>query len=341
MPPVPDRSNVEGNRAAEKNCSPAEELRARLEKHQVAIYLGAIAVGTLAGVSLPTAGALEAAINPALGFMLFVTFLQVPVAELGSALRNTRFLVALLSVNFVVMPAVVAVLVQLLPDDPMLRLAVLFVLLTPCIDYVVTFTHLGRGDARLILAATPALLLMQMALLPAYLHLLLGGKASGLVHPEPFIHAFVWLIALPLLLAAAAQLWAARTERGNRVTAALGVLPVPATAVVLFLVLAAVTPQIGAAAGAALTAAPIYLAYAVVAPVLGWIVARIGRLDPGAARAVAFSAATRNSLVILPLAFAVPGGVPLVPAVVVTQTMIELVSELVYVRWIPRLSPSA
>ena len=55
---------------------------------------------------------------------------------------------------------------------------------------------------------------------------------------------------------------------------------------------------------------------------------------------MAFSAATRNSLVILPLAFAVPGGVPLVPAVVVTQTMIELVSELVYVRWIPIMAGS-
>ncbi|MBC7103271.1 MAG: hypothetical protein H5U13_08645 [Parvibaculum sp.] len=119
---------------------------------------------------------------------------------------------------------------------------------------------------------------------------------------------------------------------------ALGLLPVPATALVLFLVLAAVMPQIEQAAGAALTAAPIYLAYAVVAPVFGWLVARTGRLDVGGMRAVAFSAATRNSLVILPLAFAVPGGVPLVPAVVVTQTMIELISELVYVRWIPRLS---
>lgn len=96
-------------------------------------------------------------------------------------------------------------------------------------------------------------------------------------------------------------------------------------------------PQIGEAAIAALTAAPIYLAYAVVAPVLGYLVARAGGLDAGGTRALAFNAATRNSLVILPLAFAVPGGVPLVPAVVVTQTMIELMSELIYVRWIPRL----
>ncbi|MHA7882070.1 arsenic resistance protein [Nitratireductor rhodophyticola] len=319
-----------------------KQIRVVLEERQVTIYLGAIVIGALAGFGLPNAGMLEAAINPSLAFMLFVTFLQVPLAELGSALRNTRFLGVLLATNFVLMPAVTALLVQLLPDEPMLRLAVLFVLLTPCVDYVVTFTHLGRGDARLLLAATPALLLVQMALLPVYLRLLLGSDASGLVRPAPFLHAFLWLIAVPLLLAAALQLWAARTETGERALTALGLLPVPATALVLFLVLAAVMPQIGEAAGAALTAAPIYLAYAVVAPVLGWIAARSRRLDPGAARAVAFSAATRNSLVILPLAFAVPGGVPLVPAVVVTQTMIELASELVYVRWIPRLvaSPS-
>ena len=314
------------------------QVRAVLEERQVAIYFVAIAIGALVGFTVPNAGALEVAINPALASMLFVTFLQVPLAELGTALRNTRFLGALLLTNFLVMPVVTAVLVQLLPDDPMLRLAVLFVLLTPCIDYVVTFTHLGRGDARLLLASTPALLLLQMLLLPAYLRLLLGGDASDLVRAAPFIHAFIWLIAVPLLLAAVVQGWAARMASGERTSTVLGLLPVPATALVLFLVVAAVMPQIGGAAGAALAAAPIYVAYATFAPVLGWLVARSLRLDTGAARAVAFSAATRNSLVVLPLAFAVPGGVPLVPAVIVTQTMIELMTELVYVRWMPRLS---
>lgn len=318
-----------------------QRVRAVLDERQVTIYLGAIAIGMLAGFCIPKVGALEIAINPALAFMLFVTFLQVPLAELGSALRNTRFLGVLLAANFILMPAVAALLVQLLPDEPMLRLAVLFVLLTPCVDYVVTFTHLGRGDAKLMLAATPALLLLQMMLLPVYLRLLLGSGASDLVQPEPFVQAFAWLIAVPLLLASAVQFWAGRTTTGKFASMALGLLPVPATALVLFLVLAAVMPQIEQAVGAALTATPIYIAYAVIAPVLGWMLARGCRLDVDAARAVAFSAATRNSLVILPLAFAVPNGVPLLPAVVVTQTMIELLSELIYVRWIPRLSASS
>ncbi len=49
----------------------------------------------------------------------------------------------------------------------MVRLGVLLVLLTPCIDYVARFLTLGRADAKLLLAATPALLLPQMALLPS------------------------------------------------------------------------------------------------------------------------------------------------------------------------------
>lgn len=44
---------------------------------------------------------------------------------------------------------------------------------------------------------------------------------------------------------------------------------------------------------------------------------------------------------ILPLALAVPGGVPVVPAILLTETIIELMSELVYVRWIPRLPAGA
>ena len=57
----------------------------------------------------------------------------------------------------------------------------------------------------------------------------------------------------------------------------------------------------------------------------------------GANRAVAFSAATRNSLVVLPLALAVPGATPVLPAIVLTQTLVELVAELIYVRVIPKL----
>jgi arsenite transporter len=47
-----------------------------------------------------------------------------------------------------------------------------------------------------------------------------------------------------------------------------------------------------------------------------------------------------NSLIMLPLAFAVPDGLPLVPVIVIAQTLIELLSELGYVCFIARLGRS-
>lgn len=312
-------------------------LRETLETRQVAIYIGAVVVGGLVGALLPGAGALEPAINPALALMLFVTFLQVPVAALGQALRNLRFLSVLLGVNFIVVPLLVAVLIQFTPADPLVRLGVLFVLLCPCIDYVVTFAHLGRADARLLLASTPVLLIGQMIALPVYLRLFLGEDAGRFVQAGPFLHAFLWLIVIPLGLAIICQIWGGRRSAGEKAISALGLLPVPATALVLFIVVAAMLPQLDAAIPAALAVLPIYVAFAVLAPIAGWLVARCARLDAEAGRAVAFSAGTRNSLVVLPLALAVPGAVPILPAVIVAQTLVELVAELVFVRTLRRL----
>lgn len=310
-------------------------LRETLENHQVRIYFGAVVLGMIAAVTLNGTTALEVGINPALAFMLFVTFLQVPLAELRLAFSRFRFLGVLLLTNFVVVPVLVGGLVQYLPPDPMIRLGVLMVLLAPCIDYVVTFSHLGRADARLLLAATPALLIVQMMMLPVYLGFFLGPEAGSLVKAGPFVHAFVWLIAVPLVFAALVQFWATRSAAGARAFSVLGLLPVPATAFVLFVVVAAVLPQLGPALDDTFRVVPIYVAYAVLAPLAGWGMSRLFRLDAPAGRAVAFSAATRNSLVVLPLAFAVPGAVPLLPAIIVTQTLIELVSELAYIRLAP------
>jgi len=315
-----------------------EHFKAKLEARQVGTYFLAMASGALFGVFAPGAQTLQAALTPALAIMLFATFLQVPLAQIGVALRNVRFLGVLVLINFVAIPVVVAGLIQLLPDDPMLRLAVLLVLLTPCIDYVITFTHLGGGDARSLLAMTPALLMLQMLLLPVYLGLLLDDAVAPLVAAAPFVHALIGLIAIPLLLAAGVQALSRKTDTGRRLLDGLNLLPVPATAWVLFLVLASVMPHVGLAQDAALRAAPIYLVFAVMVPLVGGLVARSLRLDAPAARAASFSAAYRNSLVILPLAFAVPGGVPLLPAVILTQTIVELCLLPVYIRWIPRFT---
>lgn len=310
-------------------------MRDFFERHQVWIYFVCIALAAAAASIIDGTEHLEPAINPALAFMLFVTFLQVPMKEIGRSFKEARFLGALLVSNFVAIPILAYLLSTFVMGDALLRLGILMVLLTPCIDYVITFAHLGKADARLLLASTPVLLLAQMALLPLYLTVFLGGDAAELVSIGPFIEAFVLLIVLPLLLAAGAQLWAGRHTSGQAVTAVLGILPVPATAIVLVLVVAATFPVIGQASNQALSALPIYLAFAVVAPIAGWIVGSIFGLNARAVRAVCFSSSTRNSLVVLPLALAIPGAVPVLPAVIVTQTLVELIAELIYVRVLP------
>lgn len=77
------------------------------------------------------------------------------------------------------------------------------------------------------------------------------------------------------------------------------------------------------------------------APAIGWGMGRLWRLPAGQARAISFSAATRNSLVVLPLGLAIPGAVPVVPAVILAQTLVELLCELLYVRLLPRLGAAS
>lgn len=321
------------------NTSRIASMREWLEHRQIALYMAALACGALVGWLRP--GTMPAAlIDPAIALMLYVTFLQVPMRELWRGWAQGRFLLALLLANFVLLPLVVWVLAQALPaahpQVELMRLGLLLVLLAPCVDYVVTFAHLGRADARLLLAATPLLLIAQMLLLPLYLHLMLGEGAAQRVQAGPFVHAFIWLIAVPLLLAALTQWAAARHAVVQRMSDALGLLPVPATALVLFVVVAALLAQLGPAREAVWRVAPLYVLFAAVAPLVGWAVARALRLPAPAGRAVAFSAGTRNALVVLPLALAVPGGDALLPAVVLTQTFVELLAELVFVRVIAR-----
>jgi arsenite transporter len=49
--------------------------------------------------------------------LLYVTFLQVPIAELARSLRDGRFPAAALVVNFAVVPLIVATMFTFLPGD--------------------------------------------------------------------------------------------------------------------------------------------------------------------------------------------------------------------------------
>lgn len=227
-----------------------EGLVAAMERHQVAAYLTAMAAGAVVGLAAPSAGpSLEHAINPVLAALLYVTFLQVPAAELLRSLRAGRFLAAALVVNFVVVPASVAGLFAFLPDDQAVRIGVVLVLLAPCVDYVIVFSGLAGGSSQRLLAATPLLLLAQMLLLPPLLWLFMGPDLGDVVEAGPFLEAFVFLIVIPLALAWLTQGWAARHPAGQRTSDAASAAMVPLMAATLFTVVASQVPKLGGSHG--------------------------------------------------------------------------------------------
>lgn len=309
----------------------------RAERWQVPLFLAALALGAVVGLASPEAGGLiEPGITPVLALLLFFTFLGVPFGRLAAAVRDLRFAGVLVAVNFVAVPAIAWALSRLVAHDDALLVGVLLVLLTPCIDYVVVFTGLAGGDRERLLAATPLLMVLQTVLLPGYLWLMAGPGVLAGIDPAPFVSAFVVLIVLPLALAALVQVGARRWALIRAAERGMPRLMVPAMMLTLFAVVAS---QVAAVAGDLLRLAglvPLYAGFAVAAAVVGAIAGRMTRLAAASRRALVFSAVTRNSLVVLPLALALPPDLAPAALAVVTQTLVELIVMVVLVFVVPR-----
>ncbi|MGY2290869.1 arsenic resistance protein [Pseudomonas sp. SDO528_S397] len=313
--------------------------RDTLEQNQIPVYFVAVLCAAAFGLLAPSvAPGLGAWVTPAIGALMYAMFLQIPFLDLRHGLGNKGFMAALLLANFILIPLLVWALSRSLVAHPAILVGALLVLLTPCIDYVVVFTHIGKGDSRLMLAATPVLLLLQLLLLPVYLGVMLGEQWQGLVRVGPFVEAFVGLIVAPLVLAVLTTSLSRRSRGARAWCDAWAWLPVPAMALVLVVVIGSQISTVVRDLDRLVPVVAVYLGFALLAPLLGALAARLFRQPSTRARAVTFSACTRNSLVVLPLALALPEEIRgLAAAAVILQTLMELVAELVYVRLIPRL----
>lgn len=309
-----------------------------MERQQVALFVAGLAIGAIIGLAWPAvAYPAELAIQPMLALLLYATFLGIPFGRIGQAFRDWRFLATLLVVNFALVPAIAWLLSRIVAHDQVLLVGVLFVLLTPCIDYVIVFAGLAGGDEEKLLAATPLLMLTQMILLPLYLRLFVGAEFVESVEFAPFVEAFVLIIAVPLVAAALTQLAAARWRIGKMVErVAMGAM-VPLMVATLAVVVSSQIAGVSAEFGSLLLAVPVYVLFAAVMVPVGILAARVAGLDAPGSRAIVFSGATRNSLVVLPLVLALPAAFDLAPLVVVTQTLVELVAMVVFVRLVPKV----
>ncbi|PRA83326.1 arsenic resistance protein [Microbacterium sp. MYb66] len=310
------------------------------ERHQVALYVAAIGAGIAVGLIFPAvAPVLSGATNPVLALLLFATFLGVPLIEVGRAIRDFRFPGTVLVVNFVAVPLIAFGLSRFVADDQGLLIGVLLVLLTPCVDYVIVFTGLAGGARARLLAATPLLMLLQIVLLPGYLWLFAGSDTVAHIDLEPFLEAFLILIVIPLTAAAIVQALARRRRAGRVIEQVFAAAMVPLMMVTLAVVVGSQIAGVGSQVVTLLRVVPLYAVFLAIMLFVGVAAGRVVRLPVPETRAVIFSGATRNSLVVLPLALALPAPLAIAPLAVVTQTLIELVGMVVFLWLVPLLTP--
>ncbi|WP_334123625.1 arsenic resistance protein [Glutamicibacter sp.] len=307
-------------------------------KHQITLYLLAIVAGCLSGVCFPSNSEnLAAWINPFLCLLLYVTFLSMPLTQLVNGWRDFRFISALLVINFLVVPAIVFMLTRFVQGDKAVLIGVALVLLAPCVDYVIVFSGLAGGASHKLLATTPVLLLAQMALIPLYMIFIVGKSSLTLFTPGPFVEALILLILIPLLLALTTQVLSKKWTAVRRFSKTADHFMVPAMMGTLFCVSGSQITSLSERTDRLHQTILIFIAFALAAGVCALIVGKIFRLQIAEQRAATFSGVTRNSLVVLPIALALPEEYSLAATVVVTQTLVELVAMIIMMKFIPRV----
>lgn len=309
-----------------------------LENNQIWLYFIALLLGAVSSFFFKQLTVdFSVIISPLIALLLFSMFAQIPFLEIKESFKNIRYFIALLIGNFIFVPIAVWTLLQIVDFNSYIAFSIALVLLSPCIDYVIVFTKLGRGNEALMLVSTPILLILQLLLLPIYMYLFFNDELSSLLQFTPLFKAFFWMIVIPMAFAFVLQVLAKSRELPSTLLKQTAWLPVPFMAIVLFTILATQLPTISDHFHEIKMVIPIFLLFLVIAPLIGKFLSVLFRLPTSTSRTLAFSLSTRNSLVVLPIALALPDQWAIIAAaVIVTQTIIELIGELIYVKTIPK-----
>lgn len=305
-----------------------------LEEKQTLLYAIIIAIAILLGLNFAESlTALTAFIPLTLGLLMFSMFAQIPFLELKNTLQKSQFFIALFISNYVVVPLIVWALLRAFSPAITLKIGILLVLLTPCIDYVVVFTKLGKGNAGLMLSVTPFLFFTQILLLPLYFWLFMGNDIAGIITLEPLIQTFLYMIVIPFFTAMLLQFLASKHSKMHQVLSLSAWFPVPLMALVLFLIVATQIPMISQNLEQIITVIPIYILFLIAAFIASLMIGKLMGFQAEDTRTLIYSTGTRNSLAVLPFAFALPVEIAgIVASIIVTQTLVELIGELFYTK---------
>ncbi|ADP95858.1 MULTISPECIES: hypothetical protein [Marinobacter] len=149
------------------------------------------------------------------------------------------------------------------------------------------------------IAATPVLLIAQLALLALYLWLFLGNQFDvNLELGRHLLPAFVGLLVVPLILAFLTEKWAEKSEKATGLIRFMGLMPVPLLTVVLFIISMTQVSQIDSTGPLIWPLMILFPAYLLAEAPVGKTLRRVFRLPVATGRTVIFSLGTRNSFVV-------------------------------------------
>jgi arsenite transporter len=134
--------------------------------------LKSIAGGTF---ELSVANAISLGVPIGLFAMMYPAMTNVRIDEIGTAFRSRRQLGVVLLFNYLVAPFLMFGLANLFVSDPELRTGLILYGLAPCIAMVIIFTFLAKGNTPMALVFVALNAVIQMALIPVYAQLLIGG----------------------------------------------------------------------------------------------------------------------------------------------------------------------
>jgi ACR3 family arsenite transporter len=304
------------------------------------LWLGAGAgVGAVAAVFAP-------GVSPSLGFVawpihflvVFSLALSLPLLSLGKVYQGKRVWIALVAINVLVVPLLAFLLSRVVWYSPGLQVGLLLVLLAPGVALSLPIIRGAGGDAESVLSATPALLGLQLVLVPLLTIWLSGGIFSFTDLPPTF-PVIGLVIVVPVMIAGVIQ-WLAI----KKVPAALTIRQGGSESVVwLATVAIAVTvwwrlPEHIDRLYDLNWLVPLSIAFLVLIAPVSILVGSLAGVAPAKRRAIMIAGAGRGGLIILPITLALDPTIwGLVPLVVIGQTVIEAAGLLVYRSIVPEI----
>jgi ACR3 family arsenite efflux pump ArsB len=162
----------------------------------VASLVVGLAFGQVAGAG--TKSLLKAAVLPVLFLMIYPMMINIELKELGNLHRHAKPVGLSLVVNFAVAPLVAVVLARILfAGNPAYAVGLFFIALIPASGMTAAWTGLADGDLETALVAMAVNLLAAVAILPAYLSVLV--PASVAFDPAALYRQLAQVVVLPMV----------------------------------------------------------------------------------------------------------------------------------------------